>query len=62
VKAQAGGLRISGLKEGTHLRVYGINGLQVYNNNNADHEVFVPLKSHAVYLISDGKDVVKFAF
>ena len=62
VKAEAGGLRISGLKKGAHLRVYGVNGLQVYNNKNADKEVFVPLKSRAIYLISDGKDVLKFAF
>ena len=62
VKAEAGGLRISGLKQGTHLRVYGVNGIQVYSKKNADKEVFVPLKSGAVYMISDGKDVLKFAF
>jgi hypothetical protein len=62
VKADDGGLRVSGLKKGTHLRIYGVNGVQLYSNKNADREVFVPLKSHAVYLVSDGKDVQKFAF
>ena len=62
VKAEDGGLRVSGLKKGTHLRIYGVNGVQLYSNKNADREVFVPLKSHAVYLVSDGKDVQKFAF
>jgi hypothetical protein len=61
VKAEDHGLRISGLKRGTHLRIYGINGVQVYSNKNAGEEVFVPLKSGAVYMISDGKDVLKFA-
>ena len=62
VKAEAGGLRISGLRKGANVRVYGMNGVQVYNKRNADKEVFVPLKSRALYLISDGKDVLKFAF
>ena len=62
VKAEDGGLRISGLKKGAHVRVYGVNGLQVYSKKNADKEVFVPLKSRAIYLISDGKDVLKYAF
>ena len=61
VKAEDNGLRISGLKRGTHLRIYGINGVQVYSNKNVGEEVFVPLKSGAVYMISDGKDVLKFA-
>ena len=62
VKAEAGGLRISGLKKGTHLRIYGVNGIMLFNKADVDNEVFVPLKSNNVYLISDGKEILKYAF
>lgn len=61
VKAEDHGLRISGLKRGVHLRVYGINGVQIYSNKNVSEEVFVPLKPGVVYMISDGTDVLKYA-
>ena len=61
MKAEDHGLRISGLKRGVHLRVYGINGVQIYSNKNVSEEVFVPLKPGVVYMISDGTDVLKYA-
>ena len=62
VKAEDNGLRISGLKKGTHLRIYGVNGIMLFNKADVDNEVFVPLKSNNVYLISDGKEILKYAF
>ena len=62
VKKENGGLRISSLEHGSHLRVYGINGVQLFDRQNAEGEVFVPLREHQLYIISDGKELLKFAF
>ena len=62
VKDEDNGLRISGLKKGSHLRVYGVNGLLLFSKNDVDGEAFVPLKSNNVYLISNGKEILKYAF
>ena len=62
VKKENGGLRISSLEHGSHLRVYGINGVQLFDRQNAEGEVFVPLKEHQLYIISNGKELLKFAF
>lgn len=62
VKEEDNGLRISGLKKDSYLRVYDMNGLLLFNKNDVDSEVFVPLKPHNVYLISDGKEILKYAF
>ena len=62
VKKENGGLRISSLEHGSHLRVYSINGMQLFDRQNAEGEVFVPLREHQLYIISDGKELLKFAF
>ena len=62
VKKENGGLRISSLEHGSHLRVYGINGVQLFDRQNAEGEVFVPLKEHQLYIISNGKELLKYAF
>ena len=60
IKEADGGIRISGLKKGSHLRIFTVNGIQVYNKKDTANEVFVPLKANAIYLISDGSEVLKY--
>ena len=60
VQEADGGVRISHLKKGAHLRVFTVNGVQVYNKKDSETEVFVPLKANAIYLISDGSEVLKY--
>jgi hypothetical protein len=60
IKEADGGIRISGLKKGSHLRIFTVNGIQVYNKKDTANEVFVPLKANAIYLISDGSEILKY--
>ncbi len=60
VKEADGGVRISDLRKGAHLRIFTVNGVQVYNRKNSDTEVFVPLKGNTIYLISDGSEILKY--
>jgi hypothetical protein len=60
VKDTDGGVRISGLKKGTHLRIFTVNGVQVYNKKDVANETFVPLRGNTVYLISDGSEILKY--
>jgi hypothetical protein len=60
VRDADGGVRISDLREGAHLRIFTVNGVQVYNRKNSEAEVFVPLKSGTIYLISDGSEILKY--
>ena len=60
VKDADGGIRISDLKKGSHLRIFTVSGLQVYNKKDTGSEVFVPLKANTLYLISDGSEILKY--
>ncbi len=60
VKDTDGGIRINGLRKGAHLRIYTVNGLQVYNKKDTAGEVFVPLKANTIYIISDGSEILKY--
>ena len=60
VKEADGGVRISDLRKGSHLRIFTVNGFQVYNKKNTATEVFVPLKANTIYLISDGSEILKY--
>ena len=60
VRDADGGVRISDLRKGAHLRIFTVNGVQVYNRKNSDTEVFVPLKPGAIYLICDGNEILKY--
>lgn len=60
VKEADGGVRISDLRKGAHLRIFTVNGLQVYNKRDTATEVFVPLKGNTIYLISDGSEILKY--
>ena len=69
VTADAGGVHISGLPTGLdkdgrpyHVRIYNAAGLSMYSQPTTSESIFVPLSSHGVYLLSTGKDVLKFQF
>lgn len=56
------GVRISGLDKGNYLRLFTSTGMVVYRGKVDAKSVFIPLKHHDTYLISTGKEVVKFAY
>jgi hypothetical protein len=73
VTAEAGGVRISGLPvrqtlsaegeaEGTRVRVFNSAGMAIYSEPSTAETIFVPLKQHDVYVLSTGKDILKFKF
>lgn len=69
VTAEAGGVRISGLPTGNdaegrpyHVRIYNAAGMGMYSQPVTSESIFVPLSQHGVYVLSTGKDVLKFQF
>ncbi|MBP5277601.1 MAG: hypothetical protein J6Z18_03825, partial [Prevotella sp.] len=56
------GIRVSGLEKGCHLRVFTSNGVILYSVKVGSKTAFVPLNPHDTYLVSTGKEVVKYAF
>ena len=70
---EEGGVRISGLSvrqslsaegeaEGTRVRVFNSAGMAIYSEPSTAETIFVPLKQHDVYVLSTGKDILKFKF
>lgn len=69
VTAEAGGVRISGLPTGNdaegrpyHVRIFNAAGMGMYSQPTTSESIFVPLSQHGVYVLSTGKDVLKFQF
>ena len=63
------GVLISGLPTGTdksgkdyRIRVFASSGAVVYSKPSSTGSIFVPLKNHDVYMLSTGKDILKFRF
>ena len=69
VAAETGGVRISGLPTGSdaegnpyHVRIYNAAGMDMYSQPVSSESIFVPLSQHGVYVLSTGKDILKFQF
>ena len=69
VTAEAGGVRISGLPTESdtdgrpyHVRIYNTAGMGMYSQPVTSESIFVPLNQHGVYVLSTGKDILKFQF
>ena len=62
LQAADGGVNVGGLREGDHLRVFTSSGIIVFSKKYQGPERFVPLQNHDVYLISTGREVVKFSY
>ena len=54
-------LYVSGLQEGATLRVYNLVGALVYHGiaANAETQCIAPLPARGVYIVADGKTVIK---
>ena len=57
--AQNGTLNISGLTPGDSLRIYDMLGILVYQGIAADTTVKIPLPTRGIYLVTNGKTVLK---
>ena len=62
VEQTAKGIWINGLEEGDYVRIFDAAGMPVYQQSHPDSRLFVPLREHAVYLLSTGQEIVKFTF
>lgn len=67
VSREEGGVRITGLPvsddhQTYRIRVFGSDGMLRYGTVSESSTLFVPLHKHDVYLLSTGKDVLKFEY
>lgn len=67
VSREDGGVRVTGLpvSDNHHtyrIRVFGSDGMLRYSTFSESSTLFVPLYKHDVYLLSTGKDVLKFEY
>ena len=67
VSREDGGVRISGLPVSDNanqyrIRLFSSDGTLQYSTVSQSSTLFVPLKTHDVYLLSTGKNVLKFTF
>ncbi len=67
VSREEGGVRVSGLPVSDNgrqyrLRLFGSDGTLQYTTVSHGGSLFIPLEKHDVYLLSTGKDVLKFNF
>jgi hypothetical protein len=58
---QQGVLHVSGATAGETVRVYNILGTPVYASPSTGEELSVPLPGRGVYIVTDGKKVIKIA-
>ena len=57
-----GGVNVRGLEKGDHLRVFNSSGMIIYSKKYDGPERFVPLRQRDIYLISTGREVVKYSY
>ena len=67
ISQEVGGVRISGLpvsddNKQYRIRVFGSDGILVFTTVSTESTLFVPLTQHDVYLLTTGKDVLKFNY
>ena len=62
VETTPDGIWVSGLEEGDHVRIFDAGARPCYQNRQPGSRLFVPIQEHGVYLLTAGKDVVKFIF
>ena len=59
---QNGVLHINGLTEGDILRVYTIQGTQLYNSAAIGNTMEIPLPGRGIYIVTAGKETIKIIF
>ena len=67
ISQEVGGVRISGLpvsddNKQYRIRVFGSDGILVFTTVSTESTLFVTLTQHDVYLLTTGKDVLKFNY
>ena len=62
VETTSDGIWVSGLEDGDHVRIFDAGARPCYQNRQPGSRLFVPIQEHGVYLLTAGKDVVKFIF
>lgn len=62
VTTEADGVRLTGLHSGEHIRLFNAEGMTLFSRQATAPELFVPLKTHGVYLVTGDKEVFKFKF
>lgn len=56
------GVRLSGLKNGEHIRLFTTSGITVFSEKIDNSSLFIPLEKHGIYLLTGEKEVFKFRY
>ena len=63
VERYDGGIRLSGIQEGSNVRVFGYNGYLIYNEPKAAGTTLnIPLSTRGIYIISTGNEIFKYSY
>lgn len=56
------GVRLSGLKNGEHIRLFTTSGITVFSEKVHHSTLFIPLAKNGVYLLTGDKEIFKFRY
>ena len=62
ISEQEKGVTLNGLKANETVRIFSADGIPVFSKKATSTTLFVPLRQHAVYLLSADNEVFKFSF
>ena len=63
VERYDGGIRLSGIQEGSNVRVFGLGGYLLYNEPKAAGTTLnIPLSTRGIYIISTGNEIFKYSY
>lgn len=57
-----GGVQLGNLEPGEDVRIFSAEGITVHMERPTSNTLFVPLRSHGVFILSAGKEVFKFTY
>lgn len=62
VRQTTGGVVVSGIEKDAHIRVFNAEGFLIVRDRGEGSDVTIPLHHQGVYLLSAGKDMIKFTY
>ena len=62
VRVVEGGVVVTGLEAANHLRLFNSSGMIYFSKKDAANGILIPLQHHDAYVLSTGREVVKFAY
>jgi len=62
VRQAANGVIVSGIEKDTHIRVFNTEGILIVRDSGTGSDVNIPLRHHGAYVLSAGKEIIKFTY